>query len=465
MNKLLSSRFHGRVASAAICFAICSGVSGIASGQRVDFLEKIPGLTDLQLNVAVAVDTLCPPIAPIGNPNGTLTQRLAFTCTQMVVSAAANQGNQVPPGLDLNISNQQLARGLQAISPVQMNAQKQIAVEAGKMNIIGGRLLDLRGGARGFVVGSNGDTPDSKRLAGARGGAAGDAALAGRWGGFFNVAYSWGDVDQTSVQDAYDYDSYTLFAGADYRFSDNFVLGGALAYTDTKSDFNQSLGEVKAQTWSVAAYGTYYVDRWYIDGFVSYGSVDYDATRNIVLISNNPAAPSINASATASPEGDQWTAMLAVGRNFDYQTWTITPSLRLGYIRVKNDAFDESENINGLGLHVNERTIESLQTALGAKLSTVVNTAYGVFGPYFSASWVHEFENDNPSIFARYVNDPSGTQFFIPTAEPTRDYAALAVGSSAQFANNFSGFLQFGAALGLNDQTNYAVTLGIRKQF
>ena len=115
--------------------------------------------------------------------------------------------------------------------------------------------------------------------------------------------------------------------------------------------------------------------------------------------------------------------MVSVGRGFEYQMVTITPSARLGYIRVNNKAFDENEDNNGLGLHVDERKVKSLQSALGAKVGTIVNTRYGVFGPYFSANWIHEFENDNPSILAKYVNDPSGTQFFIPTATPTRESA------------------------------------------
>jgi outer membrane autotransporter protein len=132
---------------------------------------------------------------------------------------------------------------------------------------------------------------------------------------------------------------------------------------------------------------------------------------------------------------------------------------------VENDAFDESEPINGLGLRVDQRSFESLQTLIGARLSGVANTSYGVLGPYVSAYWVHEFENDSTSIFARYVNDPTNQQFFIPTADPTRDYAVVTVGSTGTFANNLSGFVQFQAALGLKDQTNYGVVLGLRKQF
>src|SRR5437762_12986969 len=101
MNKRLPNRLCARVASAAGCFLICACLADIASAQ-VDFLEKLPGLTDLQRNVGVAIDKLCPPIAP-GNPSGNPTQRLANTCTLMVVSAAFNegQGSGLPPSYNL----------------------------------------------------------------------------------------------------------------------------------------------------------------------------------------------------------------------------------------------------------------------------------------------------------------------------------------------------------------------------
>ena len=146
-------------------------------------------------------------------------------------------------------------------------------------------------------------------------------------------------------------------------------------------------------------------------------------------------------------------------------TWTITPTARLAYIRVKNDAFTEDEPINGLGLAVDARTVKSFQSALGGRLSTNMSTTVGVFGPYLTLNWMHEFENNNPSIISKYVNDPFNTIFVIPTASPTRDYGVVMVGSTATLPNNLSGFAQFSAAFGLRDQTNYGIVLGVRKQF
>lgn len=460
----------------------CAAYAGVAAGQG---LPSVPGITDLQKPVANTVQTVCialnglggkPPIAT-PNPNGTPAERLSNSCTLMVSTAFFNQGT--PPPFDpkgqfnLKITDDELKRGIQAIAPVQMNAQKQISTESSKMSLVGSRLLDLRNGSRGLVVGLNGQdaTQADAQLAantldGARGGAAGPDDMSGRWGGFVNVGYAWGDVDQTSLQDSYKYRSTSLLIGADYRVTDAFVLGGAFSYSDTHSDYDLSLGNVKARTSGVAAYGTYYKDTWYIDGFLAYGSIDYDSTRNIFIPSNNPVAAPIRTSATASPNGDQWSASIGAGRSYEWAgSMTITPTARLGYIHVKNKAFSENEPNNGLGLAVDARTLNSLQSALGGKLSTVINSSTGVFGPYFSAQWMHEFKNDNPSIISKYIADPTNNFFAIPTATPTRDYGVFAIGTSVTLPNSLSGFAQLSGAAGLKNESNYGVVLGIRKQF
>ena len=467
---------RGALHGSAFAAALLSGIaafSGSASGQGN--LARLPGLTELQQPTATAVNVACVQFGPNGyvaNPNGTLAERLFYTCRVMVQTANQLAGSGATAN-SLNISNPDLRTGVQAASAVQANAQKQIGTEAAKANMIGSRLLDLRGGARGLVVGLNGEEPRPAQRSLARapgldgatgGGASADPGMDGRWGGFVNVGYNWGNVDQTTLQDGYKFHNFNVLAGVDYRVSDTFVVGGAFSYGDTHSDYDQSLGKVKAATTGVAGYGTWYSGNWYVDGFLAWGAVDYDSTRNIYIPSNS-SIPAINTAATAKPKGDQWSASIGVGANYPMGGATITPTARLGYLWVKNKAFTEDEPINGLGLAVDARTIESLQSALGAKLSGVMSTSSGVFGPYFSAQWIHEFKNDEPSIVSKYVNDPFNTSWAIPTAGPTRNYAILAIGSSATFPDNFSGFAQFSAAVGLQNENVYGAVLGIRKQF
>jgi outer membrane autotransporter protein len=437
-------------------------------------LANLPGLTELQQPGAAYVQRVCGGLAANGTqppvtsgPAGSGPERLFYSC-RVLVQSANDLADSGATAFSNGNTNPQLRTAVQATEAVQMNAQKQKSSEAARQSLLAARLLDLRSGSRGFVAGvsqpdatvAGADTPS---LRGARGGGA-SADDSARWGGFINAGYTWGDVDTTSFQDGYSYDNYNVLAGVDYRVNDALVFGAAVNYGDTHSDYDQSLGNVKARTWGVAAYGSYYRDNWYVDGVVGYGSVDYDTRRNIIIPSSTGIQP-FNTTATASPNGDQWSAAIGGGVNLDYQGFVVTPSARLSYIRVTNKSFDESEPINGMGLHVDERTLTSLQSALGAKIATTVSTAYGVFGPYFQAQWMHEFRNGSTSIVSKFVNFPTGDPIFIPTEDPTRDYAVVMAGSSVTLPNNLSGFAQFGAALGLKHETSYGVIVGVRKQF
>lgn len=451
--RLLTSR-----KAAVVLAAVCAP----AYAQTPGNLANLPGLGEVERPTAAAIQTVCARFAPAGftaNVNGTLAERLFYSCREMVQTAnqLANSGG---TGASLRISGEQLVDGVRQVAPVQLNAQKQINVEGTKNNLLISRLLELRGGG-GVVVSRNGET--------ATGGAASsDPPLRDRYGVFVNLGYNTGDVDGTERVDPYDFDSVNLLAGFDVRISENFVVGGAVNYNKTDSDFDRSLGKVDAQTVGVAGYGTYFVDAWYVDGFVSYGSVDYDTTRNIAIPSNSssPLALPINTSATASPKGHQWSASVGVGRSYDMRPVTISPSARLTYLSVKNKAFTEDEPLRGLGLEIEERTVRSLQSALGVKLSSTISSAVGVFVPYVAFQWIHEFKNDSPDITAKYVADPfDASTFFIPTENPDRNYGTVLLGSSATFPNNWSGFAQFMTAVGLSNVKNHGFVVGVRKQF
>jgi outer membrane lipase/esterase len=453
-----------QTAPAAVSLVACAVLMSyptIASAQLIE-PGALPGTyTELQRPVADGILKVCANLTKglgvVPNSSGTATQRLTFACSVMVNTARAT-GN---PAYDLKMTGSQLATAIQAIAPVQANAQKQISTEVVKMNAIGARLLNLRGGTRGMVLAMNGQ----EVLDGATGGgAAADDILGSKWGSFANVTYNWGSIDKTSLQDAYKQHSYNVVAGADYRASDAFVIGGAISYSDTSAKYELGLGSVNAKTTGAIGYATYYSEQWYVDGLLSYSSADFDSRRNINIPSNTSVS-GFGVTATSSPKGDQWSASIGTGKDFRSDTLTITPSARLSFLQVKNKAFSETEPVIGLGLAVSARTLESVQSALGVRMSTTVNTSSGVLLPYGSIQWMHEFKSDSPALVSRYVNDPNGIAFSIPTASPVRNYGILAVGTSATFPNNVSGFAQVSSAVGLKNENGYAVAFGLRLQY
>jgi outer membrane autotransporter protein len=440
-------------------------------------LPFVPGYTPVQQPTADAVQKVCASF--VANPpdggasdTGTPQQRLFSSCRKMVQTANELVGVGSTAN-SLGLTNDELRTGVQAIAPVQMNAQKQTSVDASRNATVLSRLLDLRGGARGFSVALNDVNLTSTDaaasygwpgLAGRGGGASGDPPLGERWGAFVNAAYNWGNVDQTDLQDAYDFNNWGLVAGLDYRIDPNLAVGGAFGYQKTKSDYDGNLGQVDASTYSLALYGTYYKDDWYFDGLVGYGWINYD-TERVINIPSTTSVPGINTRATASPNGNQWSVVVGGGYNFVREATTITPFLRLGYLWVKNDAFSENEPNFGLGLAVDERTVDSLQSALGARISHAIGTGFGVVTPYVSAQWNHEFKSDQSSITSKYVNDPFNIFFTIPVEDAGSDYAIFTLGLSGQFERGIAAFIQYGGTAWLKNVSNQTVSVGVRIPF
>lgn len=458
--------------------AASATVALFAAPAHAQNLPNVPGYTPVQQPTADAVQAVCRnfglniPTYGEADDNGTAQQRLFSSCRKMVQSANALVGSG-PTDNSLGLTNDELRTGVQAIAPVQMNAQKQMSVDASRNNIVLSRLLDLRGGARGLSLALNDMNLMSAEgssnfgwpgLAGRGGGASTDPPLGERWGAFVNAAYNWGDVDRTDLQDGYDFSNWGLVAGLDYRIDPNLVLGGAFGYQKTKSDYDDDLGKVDATTYSLAVYGTYYKDNWYFDGLVGYGWINYD-TERVINIPSTTSVPGIRTRATASPDGNQWSVVVGGGYNFVREATTITPFLRFGYLWVKNDAFSENEPVAGLGLAVDERTIDSVQSALGVRLSHAIGTSFGVVTPYVSAQWNHEFQADQSSITAKYVNDPFNIFFTIPTEDAGSNYAIFTLGLSGQFQRGIAAFVQYGATAWLNDVNNQTFAVGVRIPF
>ena len=374
--------------------------------------------------------------------------------------------------LSLGLDVDQLRQGLQEIGPTQMNAQTERSTVTTGKGPISGRLLALRSGARGLLfsdsqVDSNGALASADQLLAPNwrgGGAAADAES--RWGGFVNINYNTGDRSTTERQFGFDFDSWGITGGVDYRFNPSFAGGVALTYDRNNADFKAGLGNVDSNDVAVSLYGTYTSGPFYVDGHFSYSRIDYDTRRNIIIPSLNPAVAGIDSSATGSTHGDQYTLTLGAGYDWKLQqNINVTPYGRLGYLHLAVGAFTETEDATSLGLDVLKQTTESLQSALGARISGTFSTPYGVLGPYFSAEWNHEFRDTSRSITAVYTFDPFRTFFVIPTDGPDRDFFTLSVGVSAQFARGTSGFINIDSVQGLSNVRNTGVTLGLRKEF
>jgi outer membrane autotransporter protein len=405
--------------------------------------------------MGVGIDILCPQL-----PNFSLNpaqQDLLNQCTAMKLNS-----------FNLPLTSDGLGNVLGIVSQRQAIAEGSNAVEAGpNQSRVASRLVALRRGAGSrLAFGGRELTLDGKEVrAGQRplpnqpgGGASADQASLGRLGLWLNGDGSFGDADSTPNQVGYSYHTGGLTAGADYRLTDNLVLGAAFNYLRTNATFFQSLGNANSQGYGAILYGTYYIGGLHIDLNGGFTWNDYDIKRNIVYGGNGIFVTRV---AFGSPVGQEYNINLGLGYDFAVKGFTLTPYGRVEYLNLVTDSYTETGAF-GLNLLVRGQRVQSLLTVLGGQMSYAWSVPFGVLSPYVRGEWRHEFLNDPRAITAQYVNDPTLTNIVIPTDSPTRNYGDIGAGVTAQFAKGISSFLSFDAIVGLTNFTNYQFVGGVR---
>jgi outer membrane autotransporter protein len=492
-----------KVALSLVALSLCLMTPLHAQISLQPLLSGIPDLSPPQFAVARAIEDLCPNLTATTGPTGDLRVR----CSELVVNARRqDQAAVLDPLLQM------------ATKEVSSQGTNSVETSAIQFINIGARLTALRRGATGISVqgialhdlertlpsaavaslwrsqdGTTiGDVGSSNYLprfdtrfsaetsqpmlaqaqsAGARSSVG--PSLFERLGIFMNGTFNFGDKDTTSREAGFDFDTYGVTGGVDYRFTDNLVLGLAFGYNTTDSDFAAARGKMDADTYTFSAFGTYYLGALYIDGIFSYGWNSFDSTRNISYsiptIPDPLSITTVSQTARSETDGTQYAFSLSTGYDFSVRGFTVGPYGRLNYLKADIDAFQERiDNTNagfGLALAIGAQDVESLTGVLGGQASYALSTGFGVLVPQMRFEWEHEFLNDRRTVGTRFINDPANTPVLLQTDNPDRDYFNLGAGLSAVFQRNVSAFVYYETVLALRDVTAHKIAAGLRLAF
>ncbi|UHD16101.1 autotransporter outer membrane beta-barrel domain-containing protein [Thiocapsa bogorovii] len=418
--------------------------------------------------------------------NGQITgAALVTTCATGLngsEGAANNQRFQLDCGRIILGANTDESGSVQALNDLpaeQINAQNSVAVRSANLgvSIIQSRLAKLRLTGQPAADPSTliADYPFGQSVTG---GAAGGDLTTGRLGSFLNARYITGNADSTEYQPGYDFDGWSILGGADYRFDDNLIGGVAVRYADGKSDYDSNRGDLEGDSWGLSLYGSYSMDNGlFFDGLIGYAQSDYTMKRRINYTTGEfeaggttVDAASASQVATSDPNADVWNVNVGAGYTFYRDAWSVTPSLRLNYLQNAVDGYSETMSdplgVGGsMALAIDSQTFESFTSDLGVQVSRAISSGSGVWIPQLRIGWVHEFENGQEQVGARFVNDINNQPLFVLTQTPDRDYADLSVGISAQFAGGRSAFVSYNTLLGYEDVTYNAINAGVRLEF
>jgi outer membrane autotransporter protein len=432
-------------------------------------LAALPNLTPNKLQMARALDRICVALDEMSGTGAPLTpeqQSLNERCNGLYFdNSAANQSQALE---ELGADDFAAARTQTLLFSNTLHA-----------NVMD-RLVALRGGARGLSLAGLNIMVDGRLVPLAQlqemvkgllgGGASSDADEAGglfadKLGIWVRGNYSVGEKDRSAASPSFEADQWSLMGGIDYRLSAGSVLGGSFAYGQSGIDFNPSgEGSLDTTSWAASLYGSVYAAKnFYFDAIANFANSDYDAERNITYVDGTGL---IAADAHGTTDGLTISGGVSGGYDFLVGGFTISPTLGVFYIDATIDGFTES-GAAGLNLIYDEQNFSSLTGNLGLRATYAWNTSWGVLLPHVRVDYVREFEDDVDVFGVRFAADPNANStppILVETDNPDRSYWRLATGLSAQFAQGFSGYIEYQRLESFQYISFQDVSVGLRMQ-
>jgi outer membrane autotransporter protein len=232
-----------------------------------------------------------------------------------------------------------------------------------------------------------------------------------------------------------------LFAGATF----NYLSG------DT--DFGGDAGSADVDSYVFGFHSAKYWDNdVFLEGLFTLGQFDLETRRvdGFDLMRYD-----------ASPEGNLYSADLALGQVHSRGRWRVTPLAKLLYLDGSIDGYRENDpSGSGSPETFEKQDFDALNLALSLQTDYVVLQNWGVLIPSLKVAYHHEFSDRHAVRSVRF-----GVPFSQTTDEPDSHTAVVRIGASAQFKRGWSGFASYEKLFGHDYLDRDNVVLGARYEF
>lgn len=436
-------------------------------------LETLPGLSDKERTLGARIDDICPALVE-------REQSTELTKGEKDLRDACSLLK------NRETSEEDAVNALKKIALGEIASMRNniIQLSASQFQNLAQRILQMnRGGGRGIQVsglnisyGGKTFSPGALQSAfnelmgmGASEDGGNDSfADFGNLGLFVQGDIDMGDRDETDLETGYDFDSWNLSFGADYRLTDTFYFGGALSLGEVDVTYDDGEGSSGLENWAISGYGGWQVtDQWYFDVLLSYGETDYDMKRRVAYTVQDRAFDSSYQSATS---GDQIFIGINTGYEFTKGSFRLSPIASFTYLDGSIDGYQESAIDGGSeawAFQVDNQDYKSMRISVGGQADYILLTDWGVLIPGIRVSWVNELEDGGDGIALKFVNDPFGQDakdgnIIIKTSGVDSSFFDASLNLSGQFPMGFSGYFSYKFYQGYSGYTQTGYAIGLR---
>jgi outer membrane autotransporter protein len=186
----------------------------------------------------------------------------------------------------------------------------------------------------------------------------------------------------------------------------NGVLGFSFNYGKTSADSkNANTTDTDVDNYGLNVYGSLDVGHnYFVNGQVGY------AHNNIDMARHNATGPGLGVTARGDTDSKQWSAKLAVGRDFAANHgMTMTPSASLSYARLSTDGYTET-GAGAANLVVGSDTLSVAKLGVGATATwNMKNTDGSTMKPALRAGYAYQLTNDRAEATSHFSALPANT--------------------------------------------------------
>jgi uncharacterized protein with beta-barrel porin domain len=141
--------------------------------------------------------------------------------------------------------------------------------------------------------------------------------------------------DETNTTIGFDYESNGVVGGGRTPRFAGFSAGVAVGAINGEAELEQGAGDTNSDGIVAAGYVDWKADGMFAVAGASYGTYDFETTRNVTF---NGAAQVVD----GESEGSTMSAFAAFGKKFEVGDWRLSASGRVNYTKTDVDAYEEN---------------------------------------------------------------------------------------------------------------------------
>ena len=291
------------------------------------------------------------------------------------------------------------------------------------------------------------------------------------FGLFIGGTIHLGDRDPGAVSGGYTSRALDLMIGGDYRISDPVVVGGALHYSESDTNYRQQEGQLDTRGYGLTLYSAYYPsDPIYLEGIIHYGTNRYDQQRNLSYRLNGDE---IAQRFDSNYQGRQLFAEVGGGYEFTHGNLTFGPDARLGYLAVHTNRFQEQAANPGPGsgwaMALDRQRQQQQMLNLGVRASYLIEQPWGLLRPNAELTWQQHLDDRNNDTLNGYFveggNSPDNRFTFHNDSSERDNALRLGLGVNARLNNGASLHLRYRTLLGHDRGNQQSLSAQIRWNF